>query len=65
MKFVRTVDSVHIVIIPSNTVFQIGKNVTVYAATVLFLVLQDDACDKQQTLSGNFKVRYPFVFSYN
>jgi hypothetical protein len=65
MKFVRTVGSVHIVIIPSNTGFQTGKNLTVYAATVPFLVLQDDACDKQQTLSGDFKVRHPFVFSYN
>ena len=50
MKFVRTAGSVHVVIIPSITVFQTGKNLTVYAATVLFLVLQVDASDKQQTL---------------
>jgi len=35
MNFVRTVSSVHIVIIPSNTQFQSGKNLTVQAATVL------------------------------
>jgi hypothetical protein len=65
MKFVRTVGSVHVVIIPSITAFQTDKNLTVYTATVLFLVLQDDASDKQQTMSDNFKVRHPFVFSYN
>jgi len=65
MKFVRTVDSVHVVIIPSVTGFQTGKSLTVYAATVLFLILQADAIDKQQTLSDNFKVRHPVLFLYN
>jgi len=35
MNFVRTVGGVHIVIIPSITEFQSGKNLTVQAATVL------------------------------
>ena len=65
MKFVRTVDSVHVVIIRSNTGFQSGKNLTAYTATVLFLVLQADTSDKQQTLSDNFKVRHPVLFLYN
>jgi hypothetical protein len=65
MNFVRTVDSVHVVIIPSITGFQTSKSLTVYAATVLFLVLQADAIDKQQTLSDNFKVRHPVLFLYN
>ena len=56
MKFVRTVGSVHVVIIPSIRGFQTGKNPTVYTVTVLFLVLQADAIDKQQTLSDNLKL---------
>lgn len=47
MNFMRTVDSVYIVSIPSITGFQTGKNLTVYAAIVLFRVLQADASDKQ------------------
>ena len=35
VNFVRTVGSVHIVIIPSITEFQSGKNLTLQAATVL------------------------------
>jgi short-subunit dehydrogenase len=62
---VRTVGSVHVVIVPSITGFQIGKNLSVYTATVLFLVLQADAIDKQQMVSDSFKVRHPVVFSYN
>jgi hypothetical protein len=46
INFLRTVDSVHIAIIPSMTGFQTGKNRSVYAAIVLFLVLQADAIDK-------------------
>ena len=65
MNFVSTVVSVHVVIIPSMTGFQTGKSLTVYAATVLFLILQADAIDKQQTLSDNFKVRHPVLFLYN
>jgi len=37
----------------------------VFEATLLFLVLQADAVDKQQTLSDNFKVRHPVLFLYN
>jgi len=47
---VRTVGSVHIMIIPSITGFQTGKNFTMYSVTVMFLVLQADASDKQLTL---------------
>jgi len=49
MNFVRTVGSVHIVIIPSITQFQSGKNLTVQAATVvlyckLILVTSSKQC---------------------
>jgi len=47
MKIVRAVGSEHIVIIPFMIGFQTGKNLTVYAAIVLFRVLQADASDKQ------------------
>jgi hypothetical protein len=50
MKFMRTVDNVHIVSIPFMTGLETDKNLTVYTITVLFLILQDDAIDKQQTL---------------
>jgi short-subunit dehydrogenase len=59
------VGSVQIVIVPSITGFQTGKNLSVYVATVLFLVLQADGVDKQQMVSDSFKVRHPVVFSYN
>jgi len=47
MKFVRAVGSECIVIIPLMKGFQTGKNLTVYAAIVLFRVLQADASVKQ------------------
>jgi hypothetical protein len=46
LKFVRTVGSEHIVIIPIIRGFQTGKNLNVYAAIVLFCVLLVDASDK-------------------
>jgi short-subunit dehydrogenase len=57
--------TVHIVIIPSITGLKIGNNLTVYTATVVFLVLQADAIDKLQTLSDSLKFSYPVLFSYN
>jgi short-subunit dehydrogenase len=51
MNCVRTVGSVHVVIVPSIIGFQTGEYFSVYVATVLFLVLQADAIDKQQMVS--------------
>jgi hypothetical protein len=65
MNFVRTVGRVHIVIIPSITQFQSGKNLTVQAATVLLYCCTADTGDRQQTVSDNFKVTHPVVFCYN
>jgi len=65
MNMVRALGCVHIVIIPSITRFETGKNLTLLAAAVLFVVLQADAIDKKQTQSDNFKFRHPVVFSYN
>jgi hypothetical protein len=50
MKFVRTVSSVHIVIIPCITEFPSGKNLTVQAATVLLYCCTADTGDRQQTV---------------
>jgi hypothetical protein len=54
MNFVRTVGSVPIVITQFQSANSNGTD-----------VLQADTSDKQQTLSDNFKVRHPVVFSYN
>ena len=62
MKFVNAVGNVHVVIIPSIGGFPTGKNLTLFAATVFFLVLQADIIDRQQTLADSFKVRHPVVF---
>jgi type IV pilus biogenesis protein CpaD/CtpE len=61
VNFVRTVGSVHIVIIPSITQFQPVKNLTVQAATVLLYCCTADTGDRQQTVSDNFKVAHPVV----
>ena len=65
MNMVRTLGCVRIVIVPSITRFQTGKNLTLLAAPVLFVVLQADAIDKKPTQTDNFKFRHPVVFSYN
>jgi len=65
VNFVRTVGSVHILIIPSVTQFQSGNNLTVQTATVLLYCCTADTGDRQQTVSDNFKVGHPVVFCYN
>jgi hypothetical protein len=56
VNFVRTVGSVHIVIIPSITQFQSGKNLTVQAATALLYcrLILVTGCEQCQIILFNW-----------